>query len=96
MASKPQLPLSRIHVSIHPSINGGISLSSLLGMPLKENKMHITVFKTIFTVTQSLFIILALIAVLTDKQKDTRNNTWLFFVYYIVISSIGCIWGMWL
>lgn len=58
--------------------------------------MQITVFKTIFTVTQSLFIILAIIAVLTDKQKDTRNNTWLFFVYYIVISSIGCIWGMWL
>lgn len=53
-------------------------------------------YKILFTVTQSLFVILTFLAVVTDSRKNERHKSFLAMVYFMIISSIGCIWGMWL
>lgn len=54
------------------------------------------IYKIIFTISQSLFIVLALIAVFTDKRKDQRDCMFKIILWYVMISSVGCIVGMWM
>ena len=55
-----------------------------------------TLYKIIFTVTQAMFILSALGAMLFDERKAERTDSFRVIAYFVIISSIGCTIGMWL
>ena len=54
------------------------------------------VYKSIFTVTETLFIFLALMAIWSDKKKGERDTSFLITIIFVLVSSLGCIVGMWM
>lgn len=53
-------------------------------------------YKIFFTITQIIFIALAILAIAGNKNSIERHQSFWYVTLYILFTSIGCTVGMWL